>query len=494
MARTDDDREFRLRPSKPRVTRNEGAAWSNGFKLLMQYARSSRKAGIRGAGGKGKPGRPYHQRCAVRVTYLKNKVRGQWNAHGRYLARETATFENDLRGVGFNDDNKAVDIAGSLAEWQAAGDQQLWKLIVSPEFGDRVDLPRLTGELIKQLERDLGTKLEWVAAEHHNTEHPHAHVVIRGKRDDGETLRMSREYVQHGIRSIAADLCTRQLGYRTQLDGIEAEHREVSEKRFTSIDRRLLKDALESGTVSRNPAHAGLSEAARSRIRHDVARLAVLCKMGLAEATGPNTWHLRPDFEQVLRAMQRTGDRQRTLAAHGALISDERLPIEVLDLKQTASVEGRVLVHGQDEQTGRNYLMLEGIDARVHFIEYTGEIEAARSRGELRVNSFIKLRKLTDRAPLDVQDMGDADRLLKNPHWVRETARRLLKRGVVPTQEGWGGWLGRYQSVVQEMALGVRGGEKRHQFGRRGAEPAEPFPGAHGRGSVRTLHQFLNLL
>jgi len=452
MARTDDDREFRLRPPRPPVTRNEGAAWSNGFKLLMQYARSSKKAGNRGAGGKGKAGRPYHQRCAVRVTYLKNRVRGQWKAHGRYLSRETATFENDLRGVGFSDENKAVDIAGQLADWQAAGDQQLWKLIVSPEFGDRVDLPRLTHEMIKQMEKDLGTKLEWVAAEHHNTEHPHAHVVIRGKRDGGETLRMSREYVQQGIRSIAADLCTRQLGYRTQLDGVEAERREVSEKRFTSVDRRLLKDALESGTVSRNPAHAGLSEIARSRIRHDVARLAVLRQMGLAEATGPNTWHLRPDFEQVLQVMQWTGDRQRTLAAHGALISDERLPIGLLDLRQTTSVEGRVLVHGQDEQTGRNYLMLEGTDAKIHFVQYTTELEDARSQGALRPNSFIRLRKRTGATILDVTDMGDAEKLLKKPQQLRKTVREMLKRGAIPTEDGWGGWLGRYQTALRETS------------------------------------------
>jgi type IV secretory pathway VirD2 relaxase len=419
----------------------------------MQYARSSRKGGNRGTGGKGKAGRPYHQRCAVRVTYLKNKVRGQWKAHGRYLARETATFENDLRGVGFSDDNKAVDIGGQLAEWQAAGDQQLWKLIVSPEFGDRVDLPRLTHEMIKQMEKDLGTRLEWVAAEHHNTEHPHVHVVIRGVRDDGETLRMGRDYVQQGIRSIAADLCTRQLGYRTQLDGMEAERREVTEKRFTTIDRRLLKEALESGTVSRSPAHAGLSEVARSRIRHDVARLAILCKMGLAEATGPNTWHLRRDFEQVLRAMQRTGDRQRTLAAHGALISDARLPIEVLDLKQANSVEGRLLVHGQDEQTGRNYLMLEGTDAKIHFIEYTAEIEQARSRGELRVNSFVRLQKRSVDAILDVLDLGDAERSLRNPRHLQETAAGLLLRGMILTEGGWGGWLGRYQAALRQTAL-----------------------------------------
>ena len=209
MARTDDEREFRLRPPKPRVTRNEGAAWSNGFKLIMHYARSSRKTGNRAPGGKGKAARPYYQRCAVRVTYLKNKVRGQWKAHGRYLARESATFESDAKPVGFSRESDGVDIAGRLQSWQAAGDQQFWKLIVSPEFGDRADLSRLTRELIKQMEKDLGTDLEWVAAEHRNTEHPHVHVVIRGVRDSGDVLRLSRDYVQQGIRGIAADLCTR---------------------------------------------------------------------------------------------------------------------------------------------------------------------------------------------------------------------------------------------------------------------------------------------
>ena len=54
----------------------------------MYYARSSRKVGNRGtSGGKMASTRPYLQRCAVRVTYLSNKTRGQWKAHGRYLAR-----------------------------------------------------------------------------------------------------------------------------------------------------------------------------------------------------------------------------------------------------------------------------------------------------------------------------------------------------------------------------------------------------------------------
>jgi hypothetical protein len=189
---------------------------------------------------------------------------------------------------------------------------------------------------------------------------------------------------------------------------------------------------------------------AQSRIRHDVARLAVLHQMGLAEPSGPNTWRVRRDIEQVLRAMQRTADRQRTLAAHGVLMSDERLPIGALDPAQMTSVEGRVLVHGQDEQTGRNYLMLEGTDAKVHFIHYTPEMEEARSRGELGTNSFVRLRKLrVDRAPMvDVNDLGDAEMLLNNPRHFADAALQLIKRGIMPTDDGWGGWLGRYQGAL----------------------------------------------
>jgi hypothetical protein len=392
------------------------------------------------------------------VTYLNNRTRGQWKAHGRYLARESATFENDAKAVGFSRESNAIDIAARLESWQAAGDERFWKLIVSPEFGDRVDLSRLTRSLIERMEDDLGTGLEWTAVAHHNTEHPHVHVVVRGRRDDSEALRLRRQYVQNGIREIAEDLCTRQLGYRTELDAAEAGRREITEARFTSLDRRLLKDAPGIGSdtepqyfaIIRNPLQKGLTETARVHTKHEAARLAVLGRMGLAELAGPNTWHLRRDFAQVLRAMQRTVDRQRTLAAHGVVMSDERLPIEVLDPAQMTSVEGRVLVHGQDEQTGRNYLMLEGTDAKIHYIHYTPEMEEARSRGELRTNSFVRLRNVpVDRElMLDVIDLGDAEMLLSNPHHLGETARQFLKRGVTPTEDGWGGWLGRYQVAL----------------------------------------------
>ncbi len=81
-------------------------------------------------------------------------------------------------------------------------------------------------------------------------------------------------------------------------------------------------------------------------------------------------------------------------------------------------------------------------------------MEEARSRGELRTNSFVRLRKLSlNGAPtLDIIDLGDADRLLTNRSHLGEKARDLLKRGIMPTEDGWGGWLGRYQAALCQTA------------------------------------------
>ena len=244
MARNDDERGFRLRPPKPRTARSERAVWATGFKLLMHYARTSRRArNRRVSGGKRGGRRPYLQRCSVRVTYVNNKTRGQWKAHGRYLARESATEEQDPGTVGFTITDERIDIAAQLEQWQKAQDERLWKMIISPEFGDQTDLKRLTGDLLRRMGEDLGTELNWVAVEHFNTEHPHVHVVVRGLRTDGAALRMSRDYIQKGIRTIAEHLCTCQLGYRTELDAMEAERREITETRFTSLDRRFMREA-----------------------------------------------------------------------------------------------------------------------------------------------------------------------------------------------------------------------------------------------------------
>lgn len=111
-------------------------------------------------------------------------------------------------------------------------------------------------------------------------------------------------------------------------------------------------------------------------------------------------------------------------------------------------------MHGEEESSGRTYLMLEGTDARVHYHYYTPEMEAARNRGSLRTNSFIRLRKLftEGRPALEIDDMGDSEAILSNRRHLRETAQRLIRRGILPKEDGWKGWLGRYQKAVRDAA------------------------------------------
>jgi hypothetical protein len=95
-------------------------------------------------------------------------------------SRASPTHEDSRGHEGFGPSGEGVAIDTTLHGWQTAGDRRLFKLIISPEFGERMDLKKLTRDLIAEMECDLGTRLEWVAAEHHNTEYPHVHVALRG--------------------------------------------------------------------------------------------------------------------------------------------------------------------------------------------------------------------------------------------------------------------------------------------------------------------------
>jgi hypothetical protein len=179
--------------------------------------------------------------------------------------------------------------------------------------------------------------------------------------------------------------------------------------------------------------------------------------MGLAESTGGASWLVRRDCEQVLRAMQRSADRQKTLAAHGALLSDDRLPMTTLDVRDLTTIEGRILVHGEEEASGRNYLMLECTDGQVYHIYRTPEMEELRSERGLQTNSFIRLRKFSAvrRQVVEIQDMGDSEAILRNKRHLRETAREMIRRGVYPQDGGWNGWLGRYQKALVDAAFAL---------------------------------------
>jgi hypothetical protein len=401
--------------------------------------------------GGSSPARKFFQRCAVRVTYTPNRMPGQWAAHGRYLTRESAA------GVRSNVDNRfsscpgLTDLAAVLGTWQKSDDPRVFKLILSPEFGDRMDLESFTQDLMRKMECDLGTKLEWVATAHYNTGYPHVHVALRGIDDQGNGLVLPRTYIQQGIRAHAERLATDQLGYRSKLDADEAQRREISQRRYTSLDRTLSRMRTRCST-SRNDGFFGVDLLPRQPVeQHRLqARLLFLHTMGIAELLNAQQWIVREDFETLLRGIQKSADRQRSLAEYSTVLSDPRLPQCVTDLRKIESLEGRVIGYAEDESSGRAYMILEATDHKVHFAYHTAEINAGRRAGKLRPNTFVQLnRQMINGVPgLEILDFGDAEKLLSSRHHMHAAANALQQHGATSLESAWAGWMGRYDAAA----------------------------------------------
>ena len=466
MATEDREREFRLRPPRPsRKPTDEPRAWSSAFKRMMHFVRMSSG---RSKANRSSAARRFQQRCAVRVTYSPNRSPGQWAAHGRYLVRESATHSKDSDNpTGFGPSGPVPNIPATLRNWQTAGDPRLFKLIISPEFGERVDLERLTRDLLSRMEADLGTRLQWVATAHYNTEHPHVHVALRGITERNQPLRLDKNYIRHGIRAHAENLTTRQIGYRTVLDTEEAERREIQQTRYTSLDR-ILNRGNTADHPGENPTERFAvdlrNSPANARQYHLKSRLLFLEKLELAQSNGSNRWLVRSDFQTVLQAMQTATDRQRVLAGHSTMLSDSRLPIRVTDARKLEEpLEGRVLGHVEDERTQRAYMILEGTDHHVHFIWHTTEIESARARRKLAPDSFIRINphSANGKTFLAIADLGLAEQILNDAHHIQNRAQALTKRGIVPAENGWAGWVGRYDTRLTRAAQQILTGQQR---------------------------------
>ena len=308
-----DEEQIKLRPRRPKIARDESKSWSNAFKGLMRIARMT--SNRQSAPAATRPRKPHKQRCAVRMTYSPNRIRGQWAAHGRYIARESANAD----GVGFNMSSDEVAIPATLASWQKSGDRRLFKMIVSPEFGERLDLKKHTRDLVTRLSQDLNTELEWVAVAHFNTGHPHVHVALRGVTPAGN-LRLPRDVIKHTIRRHAEDLCTEQLGFRTVNDAIESERREINALHVTSLDREIQRRmTLISGEFAELelPPPGGTS-VQQLHACHLVARLRFLTKLDLAAPRSQTRWAIAEDFHQALHCLQRRSDRHRGEAQKSA--------------------------------------------------------------------------------------------------------------------------------------------------------------------------------
>lgn len=154
-----------------------------------------------------------------------------------------------------------------------------------------------------------------------------------------------------------------------------------------------------------------------------------------------------------------------TEARHTALVSDERLPLQVTPVPGVSVLEGRVLGPGHDKGADCPYLLLEGVDERIHLLRQTPEVMEARRNGQLRVNPFVRIQKYSAGARpfVSVQDLGNSWKSLKNDAYFRHAATCLTRNGVQQVDCCWGGWLGAYQNRLSTELIAIRDHEHLHQ-------------------------------
>ncbi len=354
-------------------------ARGRGAKIAAGFPRSSGWSFDRQSGA-----RVRSRRATVKVRIVKaNGKTGGVQAHLRYLEREGVSREGEPGRLysTFTDDADRDAFSERGLE-----DRHQFRMILSPEDGAAYeDLKPFTRDVMAQMEADLGTTLDWVAVDHHDTGHPHVHVVMRGVTEDGKILNIAGDYLSHGIRHRASEVLTRDLGPQTEQEVRRQLEHEVEAERLTRLDRTLIGRA-EQGVIDLRMDNPG-TDFERTHRQLLIARARQLERMQLATPEGPLRWSLSPDAEDVLRTMGERGDIIKAMQRAMTEAKLERSPqLYTIHDRTTAPVVGRVVARGlADEQGARRYLVIDGIDGRSHYANI-GEAE-----GSFPVGSIVRL-------------------------------------------------------------------------------------------------------
>ncbi|WP_459617972.1 DUF3363 domain-containing protein [Bordetella sp. 2513F-2] len=389
--RRDDD--FRVRPSAPK-NRGKGQGQSFVSKVLKQAGKaSSGKSAVRrprAADTGQRPGsRLGRGHTAARFAgakltptsrrvSIKTLLVNQRNASPQSLARHLRYIERD--GVGRDGEpGRAYGPQTDEADLDAfkercADDRHHFRFIVSPEDGAELDdLRTYTRHLMNRLEADLGTRLDWVAVDHWNTDNPHTHLIVRGRDDTGKDLIIAGDYIAHGFRHRAAELATEWLGPRTELEIQQTLQREVEQERWTSLDRTLQREAGDDGRVQIERFNDPRLQRQRLLL---IGRLQRLQRLGLADEMQPGTWDVHADAEKTLRALGERGDIIRTMQR--AMRGQPR-ELSVFEPGENGrTIVGRVAAKGlADELHDRGYLVIDGVDGKAHYVALNARDELA---------------------------------------------------------------------------------------------------------------------
>lgn len=347
------------------------------------------------------------RRVVIKSRIVKLAGRGAGSAiaaaraHLRYIQRDGVSREYEPGQLyDANGDNAE---GGAFLE-RSEGDRHQFRFIVSPEDAAELgDLKPFVRDLMRMMESDLGTRLDWVAVDHFNTGHPHTHIVLRGRDDQGKDLVIARDYISHGMRRRANELLTLELGPQTEQEIRHKLEHQVEQDRFTDLDRQLVRQTEDGVLDLRDGQEAGEG---RFRRALQMGRLRVLERRGLAQEIAPGRWRLSPDLENTLRRAEERGDiiktMHRGIKAAGLDIGAADYSIFDPGDPRARTIIGRIIDRGlHDEINDGHYIMVDAADGRVHYVA----LDPRQDMDDLPLGAVAEVR------PAE-KGIGRADRMI----------------------------------------------------------------------------------
>jgi len=306
-------------------------------------------------------------------------------AHLRYIVRE-GTSRGGQPSQAYDPTSNSADLKAFEARGQ--GDRHQFRFIVSAEDGTQIaDLRAFTRELMQRIEKDLGTRLDWVAVDHWDTDNPHTHLVVRGKDHTGRDLVIARDYISGGMRRRACELATEWLGPRTDAELRASMQSQVDQERWTPLDLALQAQSSDGVIDLRG---IGRQDVFRRSLL--LGRLQRLSTMGLADSSGPGQWRIRSDAEATLRTMGERDDIVRTMQR---ALSGVQRELAIFDGTRSNTIVGRVAAKGLlDELSDRAYVIIDGTDGRAHHVALPGHVNLA----DLPINGIAAVHAVSERA------------------------------------------------------------------------------------------------
>jgi hypothetical protein len=323
--------------------------------------------GGRGGGSRGGVRRikDIRQNCVVKMHYSRSLEAHKAQIFS-YIGREGA-------GKG----GKKAEVYGTpLGEYCKNMSAKNFRIFISPQSRE-VKLRVLVDSFVRRLETQTGHKLYWRAAEHYNTAHPHAHIIINGTDREGKDITIDRDIVKTYMRETARDICTAMAGTRTRGELLADREKQAYADRWTKLDENMKDIIIGNKIYLEYAGDGGKKNLYINRIGH-------LQGLGLC-AWNKDHYEVKENWEEALRIQ---GRYNCYLCSGGALKYTNKLNLKLYEPAKHGTISGRVTkIYKTDDVSDNHAILLEGIDGSAYFVPLFKKPEGVNEKDAVSIKA-----------------------------------------------------------------------------------------------------------